>query len=173
MAPAPAKALELATSMGLPEGWECKTNGKNKYIFTSPTGQIFRTKRAAVNYIRETLADDDDPPWRTSNHELLHRRVKIVHNHSLSGRRSIQIEQLGNVVGWISANDCDRLGNPGYTSETTKQPAALFHVVFDEIPGHPHFKYLVEWQDMEEAEVRKCLVVDDSSPPLKKARRSM
>jgi hypothetical protein len=172
MAPAPAKALELASSMGLPEGWECKTNGKNKYIFTSPTGLIFRTKRAAINYIRETLADDDDPPWRTSNHELLQRRVKVVNTHPLSGRRSIRIEQLGYVVGWISATDCDRLGNPGYTSEITNEPAALFHVVFDEARGHPHFKYLVESQDMEEVEVRKCLV-DDSGPPSKKAKQSM
>jgi hypothetical protein len=172
MAPASAKALELATSLGLPEGWEAKSNGKSKYLFTSPEGLLFRTKKAAMEYIQETNADQEDPPWRTAGHELIDRRVRMVHSHTLSGKRSIKVEQVGSVTGWISESDCDRHGDPGYVSEETKKPASLFHVVFDDAPGHPHFKYLVESQDMEEAEVRKWLLEEDAQQPRKRARLS-
>lgn len=173
MAPVSAKALELASSLGLPEGWEAKLNGKNKYLFTSPEGLLFRTKKAAMEYIKEAQADQEDPPWRTTGHELIERRIRMVHSHTLSGKRSIKVEQLGYVTGWISETDCDRHGEPGYVSEETKEPASLFHVVFDDAPGHPHFKYLVESQDMEEGEVRKWLLDDDDFlQPKKRAKLS-
>lgn len=172
MIPPSAKALELAFNLGLPEGWEATQRG-SKYTFTSPEGLVFRSKKAALDYVHEAQVEGEDPPWRETGHELIHRRIRIVNSHTLSGKRAIKVEQVGRVIGWISETDCDRHGEPGYISEETNKPASLFHVVFDDSPGHPYFKYLIESQDMEEVEVRKWLIEDENlQPPKKRARVS-
>lgn len=46
------EALELAQSMGLPEGWAAKNNGKGMYSFRSPDGQTrIEGKRAVFKYL--------------------------------------------------------------------------------------------------------------------------
>jgi hypothetical protein len=155
--------------MGLPAEWEATRNGK-KYVFTSPDGLTFRSKKAAMDHVRETMAEGEDPPWRTAGHELVGRRIIMEHSHTLSGKRSITVDQIGQITGWISETDTDRNGEPGYMSEDTNEPASLFHIDFEDSPGHPYFKYLVDSQDMEEDEVRKWLIEEEEVPPKKRAR---
>jgi hypothetical protein len=84
--------------------------------------------------------------------------------------RSVSIDQIGKVTGWISETDTDRYGEPGYVSEVTNKPASLFHIVFQDAPGHPYMKYLLDFQDMEEGEVLKYLL-EEGEPPAKKRAR--
>jgi hypothetical protein len=171
MAPPSSTGKELATSMGFPQGWEATKNGK-QYLFTSPQGETFRTKKAALKFVRETTVEGEDPPWRTTGHELMHRRVTHELYHKLGRARHVMIEQTGKVTGWISETDNDRNGEPGYLSEDTGKPASLFHIVFQDKPGHPYGKYLLDSQDMEEEEVRKLLIEEGggSSPRKKRVK---
>mmetsp|Transcript_22851 Transcript_22851/g.26047 ORF Transcript_22851/g.26047 Transcript_22851/m.26047 type:complete len:176 (+) Transcript_22851:184-711(+) len=171
MAPPDSSALELAGKLGLPAGWKATKNNK-RYIFVSPEGLTFRNKKAAVAHAKSMIVEEtEDPPWRAAGHELIGREVLYCHSHKLSGARSVTIEQMGFVRGWISDTDTDRQGHPGYISERTKQPAALFHVIFGELPGqHLYPKYLLAYQDMEESEVREILIPDDIFPKHKQKR---
>ena len=121
-----------------------------------------------------------DPPWRTTGHDYIGRAVLYSQEHAVSARRKITVEQTGKVVGWISATDVDKAGEPGFVSETTGQPANLFHVEFDDTispQNHPYPSYLVQSQDLEEFEVEACLIPErnedeeDVSPSKKKARK--
>lgn len=67
--------------------------------------------------------EDGDPPWRTSSHKYLGRRVKYVFPDGLVG--------YGTCTGWISDKDVDKENNPGFVSERTNKPACLFHVTMD------------------------------------------
>ena len=70
--------------------------------------------------------------------------------------------------------DVDAAGEPGFISEHTGQPAALYHVEFQEDKTHPYPKLLVESQDMEEFELIKCLLPEENKeagPPPKKTKR--
>lgn len=170
MAPPSSTAKELAASMGFPEDWEATKNGK-QYLFQSPAGETFRTKKAALKYIRESTIEAEDPPWRTAGHELMNRRVTYELFHKLGRNRHVTIEQVGKVTGWIAETDMDRSGEPGYVSEETGKAAALFHVDFQDQPGHPYGKYLLDSQDMEEHEVRKMLISEGGDLPRKKRAR--
>ena len=108
------------------------------------------------------VAEDDDPPWRLTGHELIGQEVVLSQTHKVSGKRSVTVEQTGTVAGWIADTDTDRNGEPGYVCEATGKPANLFHVTFKDQPGHPHAKYLIDFQDMEEDEVRSLL----TTPPV-------
>jgi hypothetical protein len=77
------------------------------------------------------------------------------------------------VSGWISEEDKDRKGEPGYICEATGKPVNLFHVVFDDVPGHPYAKEMLDFQDMEEGEVRSILVDEETvEPPSKSANQN-
>ncbi len=58
------------------------------------------------------------------------------------------------MTGWISADDVDKEGNPGFISEKDGEPAALYHVSFDS--NAP-----IASQDLEEFEL-KHLFIDES-----------
>ena len=78
----------------------------------------------------ETIVDEGDPPWRTTDHPYLSRRVRWTppeDNPDLPHEISV-----GKVVGWISETDVDSEGNPGFESSRTGEPAPLFHVMFDD-----------------------------------------
>lgn len=131
----------------------------------------FRSQKAALDHLA-ALEEADDPPWRTDGHELVGRRVVHVIEHRLSGKRKVEIRQLGTVAGWISEEDTDRRGEPGYVSEDTGKPANLFHAVFDDDPGNPYAKEMIDFQDMEEAEVRSMLVEEKpAEPPSKRVKQ--
>lgn len=66
-------------------------------------------------------------------------------------------------------------GNPGFISESTGEPANLFHVVFEDQLGHPYASILLDTQDFEEYEIIDKVLPEDVSavPPEgpKKRRR--
>mmetsp|Transcript_13546 Transcript_13546/g.19992 ORF Transcript_13546/g.19992 Transcript_13546/m.19992 type:complete len:330 (-) Transcript_13546:208-1197(-) len=169
LAPPDSSAYELAGTLGLPEGWKATKNNK-RFIFESPDGLTFRNKKSALAHVKETVVEGEDPPWRAAGHELIGKFVLHTHIQKLSGARSLSIDQIGKVVGWISDSDTDRQGQPGYVSEKTNAPAALFHVAFEEAPGHAYPKYLLEYQDLEENEIREILMPEDEEPKSKRPR---
>ena len=170
---------EIAIQMGLGQGWQAVSTGNNRWKITAPNGKIFTSKKTALSHFaNETTTassvgkDEGDPPWRTTDHEYLGRLVLYAQEHAVSARRTITVEQIGKVTGWISESDVDTAGQPGYVSEKTGLPAKLFHVVFDdEAHLHRYGSYLVESQDMEEFELQACLIPEDQVPA-KKARKS-
>jgi hypothetical protein len=168
-----AEGLHLAAEMGLPEGWTASVKPKSRFLFISPDGKKrFTSKRAVFSFLGEepsvnkrkmgkenaSVNDDDDddedaeiedqvegddPPWRTDGHNYLQRRVK----YEIPEGESF----LGTVTGWISADDKDSAGNPGFISERDGKPAALFHVTFD-------LNSTIASQDLEEFELLSCLL---------------
>lgn len=90
-------------------------------------------------------SEEGDPPWRTSNHKYLGRRVRYQFPGSDEGMHD------GVVKGWIADMDVDTEGEPGFVSEQSGKPAALFHVRFD-VNRCPFSS-----QDLEEFELVKCL----------------
>ena len=94
------------------------------------------------------VVDEGDPPWRTNDHPFLSRRVRWTppeDNPDLPHEPSI-----GTVVGWISETDVDSEGNPGFESSRTGEPAALFHVMFDDFE-----------QDFEEWELEEIFLDEE------------
>ena len=166
LAPPDLEAEELATALGLPAGWKATMNAK-RYTIISPDGQHFRTKKSALDFIATMEDAAGDPPWRTSDHEFIGLRVKYTSQHKPSARRTIDVVQVGQVTGWISETDVDRHGDPGYVNDRIGMPAALFHVIFNDEPGHPYAKYLLHSIDAEEEEVLEMLM---DEPPSKKAK---
>lgn len=182
---------DVAEGMGLP-GWQAKLQGK-KWKFISPDGKNFTSKTAAMKHKKkldktgsnkrppapaeakeepeETKLSEGDPPWRTTGHEYLGRRVRTMFEHKKSATRTVTVEQVGTVKGWISETDVDKNGGPGYISERTSKPANLFEVVFDGEPSHPYYSLLLERQDMEQWEIEAALVpLDEEGPPNKKQK---
>ena len=84
--------------------------------------------------------DEGDPPFRTTGHEYLSRKVQYT-------PEGASAPVIGIVTGWIAETDVDSDGNPGFTCSKTGEPARLFHVVFDDIE-----------QDFEEFELEECLI---------------
>ena len=111
-----------------------------------------RKRKAADNIEEEVetveelaVVDEGDPPWRTSEHAFLNRRVRWTppeDNVDLPHEAVV-----GTVIGWISETDVDSEGNPGFESSKTGQPACLFHVVFDDFE-----------QDFEEWELEEIFI---------------
>jgi hypothetical protein len=164
-----ADGLHLAAEMGLPEGWTAFATSKSRLSFLSPDGtERFTSKKAVFDHIDKldsskihsetkdpisasTIAptapvEGEDPPWRTDGHTFLQNRVK----YEISSGEFI----TGTVTGWISADDVDKEGNPGFISEKDGEPAALYHVSFDS--NAP-----IASQDLEEFEL-KHLFIDES-----------
>lgn len=94
-----------------------------------------------------TIIEDGDPPWRTSGHKLMGKRIEYTFSDGITGK--------GTVTGWISDTDVDKDGNPGFVSEKTDEPACLFHVTMDA-------DCAVASQDFEEYEVEECLIDERS-----------
>ena len=89
------------------------------------------------------IIEEGDPPWRTSDHALLGRRVEYSFEDGIKGE--------GTCTGWISETDVDADGNPGFVSEKSNKPARLFHVTMDvDCP--------VTSQDFEEFEMEKFMI---------------
>ena len=181
--------VKVAESMGLDGGWQAKLGGK-KWKFISPDGKTFTSKTSALKHKKnmdkggtgsgtggkkkgtkrkstdepdEPELTDGDPPWRTTGHEFLGRRVLISSKHQKSATRAVTVEQVGKVIGWIAETDVDTNGEPGFVSERTNKPANLFHCVFDDEPSHPYCSLLVDRKDLEEYEVVEALVPEDES----------
>lgn len=96
----------------------------------------------------EESVDEGDPPWRTTDHPFLSRRIRWTppaENSDLPNEPSV-----GTVVGWISETDVDSEGNPGFVSSKTGQPACLFHALFDDFE-----------QDFEEWELEEIFLKED------------
>lgn len=172
---------QVADDMGF-SGWQAKLSGK-KWKFISPDGKTFTSKTSAMKHKKQLVkeeAEDDkpkqpelsdgDPPWRIVGHDYLGRRVKKTSQHQKSATRTVTIEQVGSVVGWIADTDVDTNGEPGFVSERTDKPANLFCVVFDDAPSHPYASLLTQSQDLEEYELEMCLLPPDEEPPQKKRK---
>jgi hypothetical protein len=150
----------LAAELGLPEGWGVskkeRKRGDYKWTFKAPEGKMFDSKKKAFAHAglepetksggrgrkrkapevqeeveEEVIVDEGDPPWRTTDHPFLNRRVRWTppadDNVDLPQKPAV-----GTILGWISETDVDSEGNPGFESSKTGQPAPLFHVVFDD-----------------------------------------
>jgi len=172
---------KVAEDLGL-SGWQAKLTGK-KWKFTSPDGKTFTSKTAALKHKKKVARgkageeqeesncpdlSEGDPPWRTTGHEYLGRRVKMSIQHQKSATRTVTVDQYGTVVGWIADTDVDTNGEPGFVSERTGNPANLFSVVFDDEPNHPYLSLLVQSQDLEEYELKRVFLPPQDTPPKKK-----
>ena len=170
-------AVAAALAMGLEQGWQAFCTGKHKWKVVAPDGTVYRSKRAALEaYAQQygtetTSAEGEDPPWRTTGNDYLGRYIRWVAQHKVSARRTVSVEQVGEIMGWISETDVDKAGEPGFVSERTGKPARLFHVVFEDDPHHPYASFLVQAQDIEEYELLECLLAEEEYRPKKKARR--
>ena len=166
----------LAVELGFPSDWKVSITG-SRYIFTASTGDRFTSKSAAIKFLKkleEKTAQDEedmgDPPWRKIGHEWIGRQVCWSSDHRISGRRSVTVEQVGTITGFIKATDVDKDGNPGFISELTGQPTDLFHVVFQDQPHHQYASFLLNSQDLEESEVIENLL--DETPAQKRKREA-
>ena len=171
---------QTALELGLGPGWEAVESGGKRWKITDPEGVSYKSKAAAVKAYKlavstEREMEGGDPPWRTVGNEYLGRRVVWTTKHAASARRTVDVDQVGTLTGYISETDVDQSGEPGFVSERTGKPAKLFHVAFDDEPSHPYASYLVQSQDLEEDELLECMVPEDSnsvkSPAKKKARQ--
>eukprot|EP00542_Grammatophora_oceanica_P018281 CAMPEP_0194027272 /NCGR_PEP_ID=MMETSP0009_2-20130614/1446_1 /TAXON_ID=210454 /ORGANISM="Grammatophora oceanica, Strain CCMP 410" /LENGTH=319 /DNA_ID=CAMNT_0038666277 /DNA_START=105 /DNA_END=1064 /DNA_ORIENTATION=- len=175
-------AYDLATNLGFPEGWKATQHGKSRYTIKSPSGETFRSKRAAMQFVEQHAGpvapaadlEDGDPPWRRTGHALIGRKLRYTSKHALSGKRTVDIVQVGSVAGWISETDLDSAGEPAYICEAKDQPADLFHVVFEDQPRHQYAKYLLDSIDMELEEIVENVIDEETvakPPPRKRTRK--
>jgi hypothetical protein len=169
---------QTALELGLGQGWEAVEAGGKRWKITDPEGVSYKSKAAALKAYKLALSTEKemeggDPPWRTVGNEYLGRRVVWTTKHAASARRTVDVDQVGTLTGYISETDVDQSGEPGFISEKTGKPAKLFHVAFDDEPSHPYASYLVQSQDLEEDELLECMVPEESvkSPAKKKARK--
>jgi hypothetical protein len=152
--------IALAAELGLPDGWGVskkeRKRGDYKWTFKAPDGSTFDSKKKAFVHAgleperksggrgrkrkapevqeeveEEVTVDEGDPPWRTTDHPFLNRRVRWTPSPTDNADLP-QEPAVGTVLGWISETDVDSEGNPGFESSRTGQPAPLFHVVFDD-----------------------------------------
>jgi len=154
---------KVAVDLGLGEGWEAVVTGNNRYKILAPDGQRFASLKRALAHHEALIAAAGDPPWRTSGSDYIGRRVVYTIQHKPSSRRTIDVTQVGTVVGYIRETDIDRKGDPGFVSERTGKPARLYHVEFD-TDQHHHQAYgnlMIKSQDFEEFELLEIL--DDES----------
>jgi hypothetical protein len=80
--------------------------------------------------VHDISLDEGDPPWRTTGHPFISRRIQWT---PPAGNDDIPSEpSVGTVIGWISESDVDSEGNPGFISSKTGTPACLFHAIFQD-----------------------------------------
>lgn len=95
--------------------------------------------------------DEGDPPWRTSGHEYLSRKIQWTPTGDFAAEAGVASEpSTGTIVGWIAETDVDSEGDPGFVCSRSGEPARLFHAIFDEFE-----------QDFEEWELEECWVEED------------
>jgi len=164
----------LAVELGFPEDWKASRNGA-RYVLTAPTGDRFTSKNAALKFLKkqqekiaQEIEDAGDPPWRKVGHEWIGRRVAWTSDHKVSARRTVSIEQIGTIDGYIKSTDVDKDGNPGFVSEVSGKPADLFHVVFPDQPHHQYASFLLNAQDLEEHEVSENLLEETAAEKRKR-----
>jgi hypothetical protein len=176
--PADSNPESLALSLGFGADWKATSQGKNRWKIVAPTGETFKSKKAAMEFMLGSVARiekepllEGDPPWRTSGHELLGRQVVRSASHPVSSRRTVNIEQLGVVVGWISENDVDKKGKPGFISGRTGQPAKLFHVKYEVESHSAYAEFQLVEEDLEEYEILDIILPPGETyvPPKKDA----
>lgn len=180
---------ELAVAMGFDADWSASRKG-SRFVITAPCGTVFPSKKAAWKHFRALAnakvgtapstkkrkagepEDAGDPPWRRVGNDLIGRKITWTFQYKASARRQITIEQVGLITGYIDESDTDKDGNPGYVSETTNKPANLFHIVFDDNPGHPYAQYLLQNTDLEAFEIVDNLLPPEEAPKAKPPRNS-
>ncbi len=169
---------KTAASNGFDETWQAFSQGGNRWKIIGPDGTVYKSKKAALQAFnnksdkpsKDSLMEED-PPWRTVGSEYLGKFVRWVTQHKASARRTVAVEQIGEVVGWISETDVDKAGGPGFVSEKTGKPASLYHVVFNDEPTHhPYASVLIECVDLEEYELKECILSEAEYRPNKKSR---
>lgn len=155
-----------AVKLGFGPDWQVVSTGNKRYRLTDPNGTVYTSKAKALEAYTASsssktgagVRDEGDPPWRTTGHTLLGRRVQRKHVHAVTARRNVTVVQWGSVQGWIAATDVDRQGNPGYRLEATGEPAPLFHVEYEDDPNHPYPSQTLQSQDLDESELQDILV---------------
>ena len=161
--------LELASEIGLPEGWTARAKANSNYTIYSPgRTHRFTSKKAAFEH-----AGIDAPPakkkakksggkkkaGKKQKEEIVEEVVEIeegdppwrTDGHDfLQKKVKVSIddgsEVVGTVLGWIADTDVDKEGEPGFVSESTGKPACLFHVKFGS-------NSVIDSQDYEEYEL--------------------
>ncbi len=176
--------LQVASEMGLPEGWAANVRPGSRFTFRSPDGSLkFTSKRAVYQHLGLTppkhgdiishndLDDtNDDNGNSNDDHKVEGGNMGIVQNpnddppwrtdgNEYMGRRVEYtfldgVKSRGTITGWISDTDVDKEGNPGFVSEKTNEPACLFHVTMDSGCN-------VTSQDFEEYELEDILLDGD------------
>ena len=150
--------LDMASKMGLPDGWTTTVEKNGTYKFTGPDGDpIIKSKRSLISYfgfnpelklktLPIPITHDGDPKWRTSDNFYLGVRLLFSPNNSEENINGCR----GTVSGWISKNDKDKDGKPGYESVVTgkKEASDLYHIVYDSSE---------EFVDLEEYEIKEIL----------------
>lgn len=162
--------LELASEIGLPEGWTARAKANSNYTIYSPDRtHRFTSKKAAFEH-----AGIDAPPakkkakksggkkkaGKKQKEEIIEEVVEIeegdppwrTDGHDfLQKKVKVSIddgsELVGIVLGWIADTDVDKEGEPGFVSESTGKPACLFHVKFGS-------SSVIDSQDYEEYELK-------------------
>ena len=113
----------LAVELGFTDEWKATKKG-SRYTITAPDGWSFTSKTAALKYMKKLRGDGstkkkhkkeevvdttEDPPWRTSGHPLIGRKIMWSSEYKASATRRIKIEQEGTIVAYIDAGDKDRV----------------------------------------------------------------
>ena len=145
--------LELASEMGLPDGWTARAKANSNYVIYSPgRKQRFTSKKAAFEH-----AGIDAPPAKKKAKKSGGNKTKKAKKEEEIVEETVEIEEgdppwrteahdflqkkvkvtiddgsevIGTVLGWIADSDVDTAGEPGFVSESTGKPACLFHVKF-------------------------------------------
>lgn len=81
-------------------------------------------------HVHDISLDEGDPPWRTTGHPFISRRIQWTPPPDNDDIPSVP--SVGTVIGWISESDVDSEGNPGFISSKTGTPACLFHAIFQD-----------------------------------------
>jgi len=145
--------LELASEMGLPEGWTARAKANSNYTIYSPgRTHRFTSKKAAFEHVgidappakkkAKKLGGTKKKAGKKQEEETDEEEVEIeegdppwrTDGHAFL-RKKVKValdgdSELGTVLGWIADTDVDKEGEPGFVSERTGKPACLFHVKF-------------------------------------------
>jgi hypothetical protein len=93
--PASKDARLEASKLGLGDGWTAVMLDANRWKIVSPDGDVYTSKKKALEAYKLSMEKMGDPPWRTTDHEYLGRKVLWTMEHKVSARRTVQLEQVG------------------------------------------------------------------------------
>jgi hypothetical protein len=193
------EAQDFALSLGLGQGWEAlqlgggRDKSKARLKITSPTGEVYASKKRALDAFhgtgksapaKESAAagsnvvvagnrysiPDRDPPWRTTGHPYLGRRIVYTTEHAVTSRRTVVVDQVGFVTAWLADTDVTRRGQPAFvSSRNNNQPANLYFVTFPEDANNQYANRLIPSTELEEHDLLECFVPEPASKARKKA----